>query len=64
MNRVLPSFAEGYAHELYAALRAMDLADAEIILVETPPQIGPWQGINDRLRRATFDSVNVLDGLI
>jgi L-threonylcarbamoyladenylate synthase len=64
MRRVLPSFAEGYAHELYAALREMDAVGAEIILIEAPPQGAAWQGINDRLRRATFSSSNVLDVLI
>ncbi|MES2536551.1 MAG: L-threonylcarbamoyladenylate synthase [Pseudomonadota bacterium] len=59
----LPAAPEGYAHALYAGLREMDAAQAEIILVESPPQDQQWQGINDRLRRAAFDSVNVLDRL-
>jgi L-threonylcarbamoyladenylate synthase len=60
----LPATPEGYAHALYAALRAMDAANADIILVESPPQDREWQGINDRLRRAAFDSVNVLARLL
>jgi L-threonylcarbamoyladenylate synthase len=49
-----------YAHDLYAALRDMDHAGADIILVERPPQDGAWQGVNDRLRRAAFDSAGKL----
>jgi L-threonylcarbamoyladenylate synthase len=60
----LPAAPDGYAHALYAALREMDAAHADIILVESPPQDAEWQGINDRLRRAAFDSVNVLERLV
>lgn len=61
---ILPSTPEGYAHDLYAALRAMDGARADIILVEAPPRDGDWQGINDRLRRAAHDSHGVLARLL
>jgi L-threonylcarbamoyladenylate synthase len=57
----LPSDPIGYAHGLYAALRTMDLANADIILIESPPEDARWQGINDRLRRAAFGSSSVLD---
>lgn len=60
----LPESAQGYAHALYAALRAMDLADADIILVESPPNDTAWQGINDRLRRAAHDSAGILMRLL
>jgi L-threonylcarbamoyladenylate synthase len=63
-HRVLPFHPEGYAHDLYAALRTMDLACADIILVEMPPDTDRWQGINDRLRRAAGDSARVLDNLL
>lgn len=53
-----------YAHDLYAALRDMDHAGADIILVERPPQDAAWQGVNDRLRRAAFDSAGKLAELI
>ncbi len=56
--------AAAYAHDLYAALRAMDSADADIILIETPPQNSTWQGVNDRLARAAYDSLGVLAGLM
>ena len=41
-----------YAHDLYANLRALDGADCEVILVESPPSGGDWAGVNDRLARA------------
>jgi L-threonylcarbamoyladenylate synthase len=60
----LPADPDGYAHGLYASLRALDACDAAVILVERPPQHSAWQGINDRLRRAAFDSAGVLDKLL
>jgi L-threonylcarbamoyladenylate synthase len=62
--RLLPLFPEGYAHDLYAALRALDLAAADIILVEAPPTTDQWQGINDRLYRAACNSAGLLDDLL
>jgi L-threonylcarbamoyladenylate synthase len=56
----MPAQAAGYAHDLYAALRVMDGADADIILIESPPVGGEWQGVNDRLRRAAHDSAGIL----
>jgi len=58
---LLPASHAGYAHDLYAALRALDAANADMILVEMPPVDPAWQGVNDRLRRAAYDSVDVLD---
>jgi L-threonylcarbamoyladenylate synthase len=60
----LPDTADGYAHALYAALRSMDAVDADIILVVSPSRHEAWQGINDRLRRAAYDSAGVLDRLL
>ncbi len=60
----LPTTPDGYAHDLYAALRAMDGVNADIILVEAPPADPQWQGVNDRLGRAAFDSVGILERLI
>jgi len=48
----LPFAADGYAHDLYVALRSMDTVRADIILIEAPPDISSWQAVNDRLRRA------------
>lgn len=55
--------ADAYAHDIYAALRDMDHAGADIIVVEALPVTGQWQGVNDRLRRAAFDSIGILSRL-
>mgnify|MGYP000023424233 CR=1 FL=1 len=60
----LPSSPEGFAHALYAALRAMDQAGADVILVEAPPRGGEWLGVNDRLRRAAHGSSGIVHGLL
>ena len=60
----LPATPEGFAHALYAALRAMDGTAADLILVEAPPQEGAWLGVNDRLRRAAHGSSGIVHGLI
>ncbi|HZH43235.1 MAG TPA: L-threonylcarbamoyladenylate synthase [Lysobacter sp.] len=48
----LPDDARGYAHGLYAALRALDAAGAALLLVERPPEGGEWAAVHDRLGRA------------
>jgi L-threonylcarbamoyladenylate synthase len=60
----LPETAESYAHDLYAALRLMDRAGADVILVEAPPRDGQWQGVNDRLDRAGHDSIGIIERLL
>jgi L-threonylcarbamoyladenylate synthase len=60
----MPPNPHGYAHDLYAALRSMDGAAADIILVETPPQDAAWLGVNDRLRRAAHGSAGALQSLL
>jgi L-threonylcarbamoyladenylate synthase len=60
----LPATPDGFAHALYAALRAMDGAGADLILVEAPPQEGAWLGVNDRLRRAAHGSTGIVHGLV
>ncbi len=47
-----PRDAPGYAHELYAHLRALDASGAALILIEVPPDDPPWLAIRDRLTRA------------
>ena len=61
---VMQSHSEKYAHDIYAALRDMDHQGADIILIEALPQTAEWQGINDRLRRAAFDSRGILSRLL
>ncbi len=60
----LPSSPAGYAHGLYAGLRALDAAAADVILIEAPPLSADWQAINDRLRRAAHDSAGILEQLL
>ncbi len=48
-----PADAAGYAHDLYANLRTLDAANADVILIETPPADAPWLAVRDRLGRAT-----------
>jgi L-threonylcarbamoyladenylate synthase len=45
-----------YARELYAHLRMLDTAGADLMLIEAPPPGPEWEGVNDRLRRAAFGS--------
>jgi len=62
--QLLPATPDGFAHALYAALRAMDGKKADVILVEAPPQGGDWLGVNDRLRRAAHGSTGIVHGLL
>jgi L-threonylcarbamoyladenylate synthase len=49
----LPPEREAYATNLYAALRAADQEGWEWIAVVEPPDKPEWEGIRDRLKRAT-----------
>lgn len=48
----LPNDPAGYARGLYAALHELD-AGADVILVEAPPVLPPWEGVRDRLARGS-----------
>jgi len=48
-----PMHASAYAHDLYAALRTLDAANADEILIEKVPDEDEWQAVRDRLLRAT-----------
>ncbi len=50
--KMLPAEPVGYAHDLYAALRELDHAGVELIVVEAIPETPAWQAVADRLRRA------------
>lgn len=53
--QVAPADPSGYAHELYANLRALDALGCDRIYVQKP--VGqPWQAIYDRLKRAAAGS--------
>lgn len=49
---VAPADADTYARELYARLRALDAAGADLIIVQRPP----WPAAIDRLMRASAGS--------
>jgi L-threonylcarbamoyladenylate synthase len=48
----MPRDPQAYAQRLYAALRELDSAGCELILVEAPPADADWTAVHDRLRRA------------
>jgi L-threonylcarbamoyladenylate synthase len=48
----MPREPHGYAQRLYAALRELDDAGCELILVEAPPDEPRWSAVRDRLQRA------------
>jgi L-threonylcarbamoyladenylate synthase len=48
----MPREPQAYAQRLYAALRELDTAGCELILVEAPPETPEWAAVRDRLRRA------------
>lgn len=49
---VAPADADSYARELYATLRSLDAAGADLIIVQRPP----WPAAIDRLMRASAGS--------
>ena len=52
----LPADPAGAARSLYGALRELDAVGLDLILVQAPP-VGPeWDGVRDRLQRATARS--------
>lgn len=54
--RQLPDEPEGYARGLYAALRELDQAGNDFIVVEDIPNHAGWVAVADRLRRAACGS--------
>ena len=48
----MPREPQAYARRLYAALRELDGAGCETILIETPPGTAEWTAVRDRLSRA------------
>lgn len=48
----MPKDAAAYAQKLYGALRELDAAGCEEILVEAPPDAPEWAAVRDRLKRA------------
>ena len=53
--RRMPDDATATAHQLFAALRGFDGAGVKLIWVETPPDTLEWEGVRDRLQRASAE---------
>jgi L-threonylcarbamoyladenylate synthase len=49
---LLPTTPEGYAQRIYGALRQLDNAGCELILIEDLPRTPQWDALRDRLSRA------------
>ncbi len=49
----MPHNAAATAHELFAVLRELDALGVKLIWVETPPDALQWDGVRDRLQRAS-----------
>jgi L-threonylcarbamoyladenylate synthase len=49
----MPRDPQAYAHKLYAALRELDSAHCQAILIEAPPSTPDWAAVLDRLQRAS-----------
>lgn len=50
---ILREDPEAYARAIFAELHACDAVDVPLIVVELPPLEPAWEGIHDRLRRAS-----------
>ena len=53
LMRRMPDDATATAHQLFAALRGFDDHGVKLIWVETPPDTLEWEGVRDRLQRAS-----------
>ena len=51
--RTMPQAAAVTAHELFSVLRELDATGVKLIWVETPPDTLEWEGVRDRLQRAS-----------
>ncbi|MEO5797120.1 MAG: L-threonylcarbamoyladenylate synthase [Rhodoferax sp.] len=51
--RAMPQDAAAAAQELFAALRDFDTQGVRLIWIETPPDTPAWEGVRDRLQRAS-----------
>ena len=53
IRRRMPDDAAQAARELFAVLREFDAQGVRLIWVETPPDAPDWEGVRDRLQRAS-----------
>jgi L-threonylcarbamoyladenylate synthase len=55
--RAMPALPADCAHDLFAQLRSLDATGVDHIWVETPPQAEAWDGVRDRLQRASHTAL-------
>jgi L-threonylcarbamoyladenylate synthase len=53
LYRRMPDDAAAAAQQLFAVLREVDAQGVKLIWVETPPDTPEWEGVRDRLQRAS-----------
>lgn len=53
IHQAMPARADQAAHELFSVLRRFDDLGAQLIWVEEPPAAAEWDGVRDRLVRAS-----------
>ena len=53
LQRRMPDDAVATAYQLFAVLREFDAQGVKLIWVETPPDTPEWEGVKDRLQRAS-----------
>ncbi len=53
IRRRMPDDAAATAHQLFAVLREFDAQGVRLIWVEAPPDTPEWEGVRDRLQRAS-----------
>ncbi len=53
VSRRMPANARATAFELFATLRELDAQGVSLIWVEQPPPLPEWDGVRDRLQRAS-----------
>lgn len=53
IHQTMPARADHTAHELFSVLRRFDDLGAQLIWVEEPPAAAEWDGVRDRLMRAS-----------
>ena len=53
LRRRMPDDASATAQQLFAVLREFDAQGVKLIWIETPPDDAAWDGVRDRLQRAS-----------
>ncbi len=53
LRRRMPDDAAATAQQLFAVLRELDAQGVKWIWIETPPDSPAWDGVRDRLQRAS-----------